>query len=170
MRNGSLKVSGTSGRDGAPLRRRRGPLEFALSRTGCSPERSRASTERARKRATFRWFACRARSSSISACRRATPGGRCPPSCRSGVLSGERLRTSTFSRTPSPAALAHLNATQDVPISFGVLTCDNEKQAMARSGGAAGHAGLEAAVAAIAMARLSRGAQPGRPPLAGSAR
>jgi 6,7-dimethyl-8-ribityllumazine synthase len=54
------------------------------------------------------------------------------------------------------SALAHLNASQDVPIAFGVLTCDNERQARDRSGGKAGHAGVEAAQAAIEMAKLMR--------------
>jgi 6,7-dimethyl-8-ribityllumazine synthase len=58
------------------------------------------------------------------------------------------------------AALAQLNAAQDVPIAFGVLTCDNRDQAMARAGGSAGNAGGEAAEAAIAMARLRRGRRP----------
>jgi 6,7-dimethyl-8-ribityllumazine synthase len=53
-------------------------------------------------------------------------------------------------------ALAQLNATQDVPIAFGVLTCDSREQAMERAGGSAGNAGGEAAEAAIAMARLRR--------------
>lgn len=52
-------------------------------------------------------------------------------------------------------ALAWLNASQDVPVSFGVLTCDTRLQALARSGGRLGHAGREAAIAAITMARLA---------------
>ena len=51
-------------------------------------------------------------------------------------------------------ALAGLNAAQDVPIAFGLLTCDDREQALARAGGSAGNAGAEAADAAIAMARL----------------
>lgn len=44
------------------------------------------------------------------------------------------------------------------PIGFGVLTCENEDQAIARSGlpGASSNKGVEAAHAAIAMAILSR--------------
>lgn len=52
------------------------------------------------------------------------------------------------------SALAGLNAAQDVPIAFGLLTCDDREQAMARAGGASGNAGAEAADAAIVMARL----------------
>lgn len=56
------------------------------------------------------------------------------------------------------AALAQLNASQDVPIAFGVLTCDSRAQAMDRAGGSSGNAGAEAAQAAIAMANLRRAA------------
>ena len=58
--------------------------------------------------------------------------------------------------------LAQLNAAQDVPVTLGVLTCDDRRQAMARAGGASGHAGAEAADAAIVMARLHRAARRGR--------
>jgi 6,7-dimethyl-8-ribityllumazine synthase len=42
-----------------------------------------------------------------------------------------------------------------VPIAFGVLTCDDADQALARAGGADGNKGAEAALAAIEMARLA---------------
>jgi 6,7-dimethyl-8-ribityllumazine synthase len=41
-----------------------------------------------------------------------------------------------------------------VPIAFGVLTCENLEQAMARSGGAVGDAGADAALAALEMAAV----------------
>jgi 6,7-dimethyl-8-ribityllumazine synthase len=41
-----------------------------------------------------------------------------------------------------------------VPVAFGVLTVDDVEQAWERTGGAEGHKGVEAAVAAIEMARL----------------
>lgn len=41
-----------------------------------------------------------------------------------------------------------------IPVAFGVLTTDDVDQALARSGGAQGNKGEEAALAAIAMARL----------------
>lgn len=41
-----------------------------------------------------------------------------------------------------------------VPCIFGVLTCDTEDQARARTGGASGHKGIEAADAALDMAGL----------------
>jgi 6,7-dimethyl-8-ribityllumazine synthase len=42
-----------------------------------------------------------------------------------------------------------------VPVAFGVLTCDDADQALARAGGAGGNKGVEAALAAIEMARLA---------------
>lgn len=50
----------------------------------------------------------------------------------------------------------HLNATQDVPIIFCVLTCDNMQQALDRAGGALCNKGTEAAEAAIKMAHFAR--------------
>lgn len=51
---------------------------------------------------------------------------------------------------------AILNATQDVPIVFCVLTTDNEQQALDRAGGALCNKGTEAAEAAIEMAAIAR--------------
>lgn len=52
--------------------------------------------------------------------------------------------------------ITYLNATQDVPVIFGVLTLDNEVQAWERLGGAHGHKGEEAAIAALKMIQLKR--------------
>jgi 6,7-dimethyl-8-ribityllumazine synthase len=41
-----------------------------------------------------------------------------------------------------------------VPIIFGVLTCEDDEQALARAGGAEGNKGADAALAAIEMANL----------------
>lgn len=49
---------------------------------------------------------------------------------------------------------ASLNAQGKAPVIFGVLTVDNEKQALERAGGVLGNKGSEAAVAAIKMANL----------------
>ena len=51
---------------------------------------------------------------------------------------------------------ATLNATQEVPIIFCVLTTDDEQQALDRAGGALCNKGTEAAEAAIEMAALAR--------------
>ncbi len=47
-----------------------------------------------------------------------------------------------------------------VPCLFGVLTCDNEQQALERSGGSHGNKGFEAVETAIAMANLLRSLRP----------
>lgn len=47
--------------------------------------------------------------------------------------------------------ITRLNATQSVPIIFGVLTLDNEVQAFERTGGIHGHKGEEAGHTALAM-------------------
>lgn len=52
------------------------------------------------------------------------------------------------------AALARVATDTLVPVGFGLLTCDNVEQAAARSGGAAGNKGREAATAAIRTASL----------------
>ena len=51
---------------------------------------------------------------------------------------------------------AILNATQEVPIIFCILTTDNEQQALDRAGGALCNKGTEAAEAAIEMAAIAR--------------
>ena len=49
-----------------------------------------------------------------------------------------------------------LNLSLDVPVIFGVLTVDNEQQALERIGGIHGHKGEEAAITAIKMIALNR--------------
>ena len=49
-----------------------------------------------------------------------------------------------------------LNLSLDVPTIFGVLTVENEQQALERVGGIHGHKGEEAAVSAIKMIALKR--------------
>ena len=52
-----------------------------------------------------------------------------------------------------------------VPVAFGVLTCDDVDQALARAGGAHGNKGADVALAAVEMARLlaQLGELPGDP-------
>lgn len=49
-----------------------------------------------------------------------------------------------------------LNLTLDVPVIFGVLTLENEQQALERTGGKHGHKGEEAAITALKMIALNR--------------
>ena len=51
---------------------------------------------------------------------------------------------------------AMLNATEEVPVIFCVLTTDDEQQALDRAGGALCNKGTEAAEAAIEMAAIAR--------------
>jgi 6,7-dimethyl-8-ribityllumazine synthase len=52
--------------------------------------------------------------------------------------------------------VVQLNLSLDVPVIFGVLTVDNEQQALDRIGGKHGHKGEEAAITAIKMIALNR--------------
>ncbi len=52
--------------------------------------------------------------------------------------------------------IMHLNVTLDVPSIFGVLTVDNEQQALERIGGKHGHKGEEAGLTALRMIELNR--------------
>lgn len=54
------------------------------------------------------------------------------------------------------AALARVATGSGIPVGFGLLTCDTLEQATARSGGAAGNKGREAAEAALRTASLLR--------------
>lgn len=47
--------------------------------------------------------------------------------------------------------ITHLNSECDIPVIFGVLTVDNEQQALDRAGGSLGNKGSEAANAAMLM-------------------
>ncbi|MBR1655368.1 MAG: 6,7-dimethyl-8-ribityllumazine synthase [Prevotella sp.] len=52
------------------------------------------------------------------------------------------------------AGIAHLNATSEIPVVYGLLTTDNLQQAKDRSGGTMGNKGDECAVVAIKMAKF----------------
>lgn len=49
-----------------------------------------------------------------------------------------------------------LNLSLDAPVIFGVLTVNDEQQALERTGGKHGHKGEEAAITALKMIRLNR--------------
>ena len=54
----------------------------------------------------------------------------------------------------SSRGLADASRDSDVPVGFGLLTCDTLEQALERSGGAHGNKGWDASVAALEMADL----------------
>lgn len=51
-------------------------------------------------------------------------------------------------------AIGQVASAHDVPVAFGVITCDTLEQAIERSGSKAGNKGVEAAMAAVEMANL----------------
>ena len=52
------------------------------------------------------------------------------------------------------AGIAHLNATNNIPVVYGLLTTNDLQQAQDRSGGRLGNKGDECAVVAIKMAKF----------------
>jgi len=100
----------------------------------------------------------------VSACRWEVRRARSAVVSLGCLIRGDTPHFDVLSRSVA-SALAQLNAAQDVPIAFGVLTCDDHAQAMDRAGGRAGNAGREAAEAAIEMARLRKRARQAPRPL-----
>ena len=71
------------------------------------------------------------------------------------VIRGETAHFDHVSRA-AVDGLARVQESTGVPIGLGVLTPDTLEQALARAGGAVGHAGRQAAEAALEMADLRR--------------
>lgn len=73
--------------------------------------------------------------------------------CLGAVIRGE---TSHFDYVASETArgIASAAAETGVPVSFGILTTDNEQQALDRAGGQEGNKGYDAVMTAIDMANL----------------
>lgn len=69
------------------------------------------------------------------------------------VIQGE-TKHFDFVCSATAQGIMDLNVNADVPVIFCVLTDNNMEQALARSGGAHGNKGIEAAIAAIKMADL----------------
>jgi len=73
--------------------------------------------------------------------------------CLGCIIRGETKHDRYISRAVSEGIM-NLNLKYNLPVLFGVLTAENEKQARERSGGKFGNKGVEAAFAAIKMANL----------------
>jgi 6,7-dimethyl-8-ribityllumazine synthase len=71
------------------------------------------------------------------------------------VIEGETYHFEVVSNE-SARGLMDLGIQRKLPIGNGILTVDNEAQAIARLGGAEGHKGADAARAALAMVRIKR--------------
>jgi 6,7-dimethyl-8-ribityllumazine synthase len=73
--------------------------------------------------------------------------------CLGCIIQGETRHFEFISQAVA-IGLTQLNVISGIPFIFGVLTTDNEEQALDRSGGKHGNKGVEAAVTAIRMAGL----------------
>lgn len=79
--------------------------------------------------------------------------------CIGAVIEGE---TDHYKHVAAGAAqsITRIGPETGVPTIFGVLTCDEQQQAIDRAGGKLGNAGFQAAVAAIEMASLTAKLRP----------
>ena len=73
--------------------------------------------------------------------------------CIGCVIKGETTHNDVINHSVAQA-LQDLNIKMDIPFIFGVLTPNNEEQALDRAGGKYGNKGVEAAVTALKMAIL----------------
>lgn len=69
------------------------------------------------------------------------------------VIQGE-TRHFDFVCSSVTQGVTELNLIYDIPVIFGVLTTENQQQAIDRSGGKYGNKGVECAVAAVKMAKI----------------
>ena len=69
------------------------------------------------------------------------------------VIKGETTHDQHIN-TAISNGIAELTLQYDVPIGFGLLTCNTLQQALDRSGGSVGNKGVEAAEAAVHMSRV----------------
>jgi 6,7-dimethyl-8-ribityllumazine synthase len=73
--------------------------------------------------------------------------------CLGAVIRGETTHDQHINRAVS-TAISRIALTEDVPVLFGVLTCETMEQAIHRSGGNVGNKGVECAEAALEMVGL----------------
>lgn len=73
--------------------------------------------------------------------------------CLGAVVRGETSHDQHLNRGVS-LALAEISLQTELPVLFGVLTCETMEQALARAGGAHGNKGRECAEAALHMVGL----------------
>ncbi|MGY8987737.1 MAG: 6,7-dimethyl-8-ribityllumazine synthase [Flavobacteriales bacterium] len=75
--------------------------------------------------------------------------------CLGSVIKGETDHFDFVCNSVSQG-IKDLNIQLDIPVIFGVLTDNTERQAIDRSGGEYGNKGVEAAITAIKMAHLNK--------------
>jgi 6,7-dimethyl-8-ribityllumazine synthase len=85
--------------------------------------------------------------------RLADSGAYCAVLCLGAVIRGETSHDLHINRAVS-LAISQIALTANVPVLFGVLTCETMEQAIERAGGKAGNKGAECAEAAIHMVGL----------------
>ena len=73
--------------------------------------------------------------------------------CLGAVIRGETTHDEHINRQVS-LSLGQLGLETDLPVLFGVLTCNTVEQAIHRAGGNVGNKGIECAEAALEMVRL----------------
>ncbi len=73
--------------------------------------------------------------------------------CLGAVIKGETTHDEHINRQVS-LSLGQIGLATDVPVLFGVLTCNTVEQAIHRAGGNVGNKGVECAQAALEMVRL----------------
>ena len=73
--------------------------------------------------------------------------------CLGAVIRGETTHDQHINRAVS-TAISQIALAEDVPVLFGVLTCETMEQAIHRSGGNVGNKGVECAEAALHMVGL----------------
>lgn len=74
--------------------------------------------------------------------------------CLGCVIKGD-TRHDEYINHALASGIMHLSLTYKLPVIFGVLTTENLEQAKQRAGGSVGNKGVEAALAAISMVRLT---------------
>jgi 6,7-dimethyl-8-ribityllumazine synthase len=89
----------------------------------------------------------------VAAARLATSGEVDAIVCVGAIIRGATPHFD-FVAAEAASGIAHVARTTGVPVTFGVLTCDDTAQAAERAGGKLGNKGFEAAQAAIEMATL----------------
>lgn len=75
--------------------------------------------------------------------------------CLGAVIQGETTHHEYINQQVTEGIMS-INRSTGIPVTFGILTCQNTQQAFDRAGGKAGNKGREAALAAIEMVGLLR--------------
>ncbi|TWU27337.1 6,7-dimethyl-8-ribityllumazine synthase [Bythopirellula polymerisocia] len=79
--------------------------------------------------------------------------------CLGAVIRGETSHDQHINRAVS-LSLQQISLANDLPMLFGLLTCETMEQAIHRSGGNVGNKGIECAEAALAMVALLKNCPP----------